>query len=146
MLFDPEEVPAELRDCFEEVEVQCGAPWRRVVEKVEPFMSGHAHGRAATPIPDRPDLGTYALRSTRVGTNAWQPTCTHTSAEPIPCVVLDPFSGAGTTAIVAVQEGRRAIGLELNPEYVAMSERRMAREAAGYNLRMDLVEEEEQAV
>ena len=40
--------------------------------------------------------------------------------------VLDPFNGAGTTGLVAVQEGRRYIGCELNPEYVAMSERRIA--------------------
>ena len=40
-------------------------------------------------------------------------------------LVLDPFSGAGTTAMVAVRLGRRAIGLELNAEYVAMSQRRI---------------------
>ena len=39
--------------------------------------------------------------------------------------VLDPFSGAGTTAMVAVQHGRNAIGIELNPEYVALSEDRL---------------------
>lgn len=31
--------------------------------------------------------------------------------------VLDPFSGSGTTAWVARQHGRKAIGIELNPEY-----------------------------
>jgi DNA modification methylase len=40
-------------------------------------------------------------------------------------VVLDPFSGAGTTGLVAVRLGRRYAGIELNPEYVAMSERRL---------------------
>jgi DNA modification methylase len=40
--------------------------------------------------------------------------------------VLDPFSGAGTTGAVAVAQGRSFIGIELNPEYVAMSERRIA--------------------
>jgi len=43
-------------------------------------------------------------------------------------VVLDPFSGAGTTAVVAKKLGRRYIGLELNAEYVAMSERRIEAE------------------
>lgn len=39
--------------------------------------------------------------------------------------VLDPFSGAGTTALVADRLQRNAIGIELNPEYAAMSERRI---------------------
>jgi DNA modification methylase len=41
-------------------------------------------------------------------------------------VVLDPFSGSGTTGVVALRLGREYIGIELNPEYVAMSERRLA--------------------
>ena len=36
-------------------------------------------------------------------------------------IVLDPFSGAGTTGLVALQNGRRYLGIELNPEYVALS-------------------------
>lgn len=40
--------------------------------------------------------------------------------------VLDPFSGAATTGVVAKKNGRNYIGIELNPEYVAMSERRLA--------------------
>jgi DNA modification methylase len=39
-------------------------------------------------------------------------------------VVLDPFSGAATTGIVAVQTGRQYIGIELNPEYIELSNRR----------------------
>lgn len=41
-------------------------------------------------------------------------------------VVLDPFSGAGTTGLVALQEGRQYIGIELNSEYVQMSLDRLA--------------------
>ncbi|RAU43472.1 MULTISPECIES: site-specific DNA-methyltransferase [unclassified Pseudomonas] len=40
-------------------------------------------------------------------------------------LVLDPFGGAGTTALVAMQEGRRSILCELNPEYAALSRRRL---------------------
>jgi len=40
-------------------------------------------------------------------------------------LILDPFSGAGTTGLVAVRLGRRYVGIELNPEYVAMSEKRI---------------------
>ena len=42
-------------------------------------------------------------------------------------VVLDPFGGAGTTALVATRLGRRSITMELNPAYVEMAERRLAR-------------------
>lgn len=41
-------------------------------------------------------------------------------------LVLDPFSGAATTGVVALELGRRYLGVELNPAYVAMSERRLA--------------------
>ena len=40
-------------------------------------------------------------------------------------IVLDPFSGAGTTSVVALQQNKRFIGLELNPEYVKISEKRL---------------------
>jgi DNA modification methylase len=39
--------------------------------------------------------------------------------------VLDPFLGSGTTALVADQLGRNAIGIELSPDYAAMAERRI---------------------
>lgn len=35
--------------------------------------------------------------------------------------VLDPFSGSGTTGMVATQEGRRYIGIDLNSEYLDLS-------------------------
>ena len=41
-------------------------------------------------------------------------------------VVLDPFMGSGTTAIVAKQTYRNYVGIELNPEYVKMAEDRIA--------------------
>lgn len=49
-------------------------------------------------------------------------------------VVLDPFMGAGTTALVAQRLGRRWIGCELNPEYAAMAERRIRGESLGLPL------------
>jgi DNA modification methylase len=39
--------------------------------------------------------------------------------------VLDPFSGAGTTVLVAEQLGRNGLGIELNPAYVRMSRARI---------------------
>jgi DNA modification methylase len=41
-------------------------------------------------------------------------------------LVLDPFMGSGTTAQVAQDLGRKAIGCELNPDYVALQSERAA--------------------
>jgi DNA modification methylase len=38
--------------------------------------------------------------------------------------VLDPFGGSGTTGEVSEQEGRHSVLIELNPEYVALAQRR----------------------
>jgi len=42
--------------------------------------------------------------------------------------VLDPFFGAGTTGLVAKKLGRNYIGIELNPKYVEIAERRINKE------------------
>jgi DNA modification methylase len=41
-------------------------------------------------------------------------------------VVLDPYAGSGTTLVAARGLGRRWVGVELNPEFVGMIERRLA--------------------
>lgn len=40
--------------------------------------------------------------------------------------VLDPFMGAGTTAVVALKNGRHYIGTELNPAYIEIAEKRIS--------------------
>lgn len=40
-------------------------------------------------------------------------------------LVLDPFLGAGTTGLVALNMDRRFVGIELNPDYAAIAERRL---------------------
>ena len=40
-------------------------------------------------------------------------------------IVLDPFMGSGTTAIVSKKLGRKYLGCELNPEYIKIAERRL---------------------
>lgn len=42
-----------------------------------------------------------------------------------PGLVLDPFFGAGTTAVAAEPLGRDWLGVELNPEFAALAERRV---------------------
>ena len=45
-------------------------------------------------------------------------------------IVLDPFAGAGTTVLAAVAEGCTGIGIEIDPDYVATAEGRLAGAAA----------------
>jgi len=45
-------------------------------------------------------------------------------------LVYDPFMGSGTTAIAAIQTGRRYIGSEINPEFVDYANERIFAETA----------------
>ena len=54
---------------------------------------------------------------------------------PVDGVVFDPFTGSGTTALVALTNGRSYIGTELNPEYVALANKRLS----AIQPKMDLV-------
>ena len=47
----------------------------------------------------------------------WSPSCACPAADPVPCVVLDPFGGAGTVGLVADRLGRDAVLVDLNPQY-----------------------------
>jgi DNA modification methylase len=104
---------------------ECGAPWERVVERVAmevrrgPYREVRSeNGRLRTQVNG---TMTQAPTSTTTG---WRSTCEH-DAGPVPCVVLDPFMGSGTTGAVAVGNGRRFIGIELNPDYIEMARQRI---------------------
>ena len=60
-------------------------------------------------------------------TVGWSPSCS-CSAEVVPCTVLDPFAGAGTTGLVADRLRRNSVQIEISPEYAKMSEERIAKE------------------
>jgi len=51
-------------------------------------------------------------------------------------IVLDPFSGSGTTGVVAINNGRTYIGLELNPDYAQLSVDRI-RDSTGVELKLE---------
>jgi hypothetical protein len=65
------------------------------------------------------------------------------AGDPVPATVLDPFAGAGTTAMVAAKLGRDSIGAELNPDYIAIAERRIAREVGPLVCRVDVRRKEQ---
>jgi|SRR5665213_3296762 len=50
------------------------------------------------------------------------------AGSPVGGLALDPFMGAGTTAMVAKELGRRAWGCELNPEYIELAKTRTRQE------------------
>jgi DNA modification methylase len=51
--------------------------------------------------------------------------CACDNAEYLPGIVLDPFMGSGTTALVALKLGRRFIGIDSNQKYVDMATERI---------------------
>jgi len=120
---------------------KCGAPWKRVVEKKKAPKEVYTKTMKPESVSA---VGDHTvgfgqkyqnwLNENPPTTTGWTPTCTCVTTnaqgaidllEPIPCTVLDIFSGAGTTALVAAKLGRDAIGIELNPDYVAMSIKRI---------------------
>jgi DNA modification methylase len=108
---------------------QCGAPWERIVEKTEEINESckgnfFTQDKTAVHQEHRSQQGSRFIKKT-VG---WRPTCSCEAGSPVPCTAADIFSGAGTTPMVAAKLGRDAAGVELNPDYVEMSRRRLSRE------------------
>ena len=127
---------------------QCGAPWVRVTDRLtestysrikretghdwsemqaQATMQGTAlkAGVVATGGTRLPNGTQPHLDTAEVVTVGWQPSCTCPAADPIPCVVLDPFCGSGTTLAVALATGRNGIGVELNPAYIELAHERI---------------------
>lgn len=48
-------------------------------------------------------------------------------------IVIDPFMGAGTTALVALKNNRNYVGIELNPDYITLAEQRIATEMSKFS-------------
>jgi DNA modification methylase len=117
---------------------QCGEPWERVVERDrQPTRPGvESKVYAVPPVAEGSPLRSHTgdicgnrdpmRHCTVTQTAGWRPTCTCPTHDPIPCTVLDPFVGSGTTLAVAIANGRSAIGIELNPAYVPLIEQRIA--------------------
>lgn len=107
---------------------ECGAPRERVVERervaTRPGTDTKVTGDSLTDGNRDPQRHVTTSKTT-----GWKPTCEH-DAPTVPCTVLDPFGGSGTTLAVAVENGRSGIGCELNPEYIKLAEERIAKAKA----------------
>jgi len=117
---------------------ECGAPWRRIAERTREDVPGGSREQDwTTPKNDgvTPFQKSPPRYRNRVETVGWAPQCEcgadeeHDGYEPVPCTVLDPFMGSGTTALVARKLGRRAIGVELNAAYLEIARERLSQQS-----------------
>ena len=124
---------------------ECLSPWQKVKEKAEiakrednfrnsdRYLGGAINNSEvkSRKRADAPGAEVSATSLFRTGafqtykTIGWEPACNCEIHDPIPCTVLDPFSGSGTTALVAARHFRSAIGIELNPDYLEMARKRI---------------------
>jgi DNA modification methylase len=106
---------------------ECGAP---LVREVEPNSGGdigeswHDHSGDADQGNVKARGGSAYRTYKRGATTGFKPTC-DCNAGTTPGVVLDPFGGSGTTSLVARQEGRRSIYIDLKDEYAELAMRRL---------------------
>lgn len=95
---------------------ECGTPWRRVVER-EPMgkqLSGRKDALGEKGQTCCSGAMTSPPESRTIG---WEAACKCSPAKVVPCIVLDPFAGSGTTLAVAQGLKRVAIGFDLNEKY-----------------------------
>ena len=108
---------------------KCGAPYEAQVEKESNWEARKANG-ATGGAKTNGHNGTHGrgmshdLGGGAVTHYGYAPSCTCNAGKRAG-VVLDPFAGAGTTALVAKRLNRRYIGCDLNAEYVEMARRRV---------------------
>ena len=103
---------------------KCGKPFERMREKIgtQKFKNG-SQSKAKHIITEM--RGEASLRTSMHTTNempvyrtiGWIPQC-ECNAPIVPQIVLDPFGGSGTTAVVARRLGRDFITVELNQKYI----------------------------
>ena len=121
---------------------KCGAPWERVMSDGGPDLEwqracggdadGEYHGEAikryeGTGAENASDVKRRILAGLRRRqTVGWRPTCSCGESATVPCTVLDPFAGSGTTLAVAKRLGRASVGIEMNPMYVSLIRQRVA--------------------
>jgi DNA modification methylase len=106
----------------------CGKPWlpineRRSLSRHE-LPTSHPEYRPTRYEGKHEETNGGGQRYLDIVTVGWEPSCA-CDAPARPAVVLDPFMGSGTTALVARKLGRHAVGIELKPEYAALSAERL---------------------
>ncbi len=112
---------------------ECGAPLMRIIEN--PKIPDELRNREGTKMDyhTRQIGGGQGIQDWREQnpprTVGWKLSCSCGTSEIQPCLVIDIFMGSGTVGVVAKRLWRDYWGCDLNPEYVKMAEKRIARTA-----------------
>ena len=99
----------------------CGAGWSPVVGKIDhgfadrTFRSPH---EVETPGMTNGTGATTLAKIIEKRVSGYRQTCECQPHEPVPGIVLDPFTGSGTTGIVARELSLRFIGTDVSREYL----------------------------
>ena len=119
--------------------VHCGSPYRREVEVQYENPGNRSPNGDRSKERKHLEHGTagYDVRlERRSTTKGWKQTCDcpGMGIKPKAAVVLDPFMGSGTTALVALRARRDFVGIELNPAYAELARKRIEPELSQLKL------------
>ena len=106
----------------------CGMPWARAIEHENAVLVKSARAAALAQEGYKTQTSGEQVEPAHTRTLGWLPTCL-CSKPVIGALILDPFSGTGSTLVAAVRLGRRAVGIDLHPGYAALSRRRIVTQA-----------------
>ena len=105
----------------------CGAPWTRIIDKTKITRERPNDFTKRDGAEGTGNSCANSVAGVSVKTIGWEPGCACDAGEPVPCLVLDPFLGSGTTVAVARELGRHGVGCELNPEYAKLARERIGK-------------------
>ena len=105
----------------------CGAPWVRVVERtpIKRYRPNPLTERDLVKTAGGSQVVPNDVAGCKSETVGFRPSCDCGGGNPVPCTVLDPFAGSGTTGAVAKSLGRDYILIEANPDYIQLIEDRI---------------------
>jgi len=104
---------------------QCRSPYERIVEESGRVAIEDNETKRDRSAGNSNCVGASTLHRDAVipttKTIGWQSSC-ECNAGIIPCTVLDPFMGSGTTAAVCIEFGRRSVGIDLSEKYIVKNQ------------------------